>query len=77
MVLEIEIDAELRRRLEAAAAQRGLPVRDDVVSVIRRVVDDGSSPARSPIDADWSRLSATVFARDWKSDADAVYGNLA
>ena len=73
--LEIDIEPELRRRLEAGAAASGLSIRDYVVAVLRRAVaTQAGVPAR---DAEWSRLSAPTFARDWEWDADSIYDDLA
>ena len=74
--LTIEIEPDLRRRLETAAAERGVPVRDYVVGALREAL--GSDRSKSAADeAAWSRLSARSFARDWESDADAAYDDLA
>ncbi len=75
--LAIEIEPELRQRIETAAAERGMAVRDYVVAVLHNAL--ASSGAERPSDAsgEFSRLSIPSFARDWESDADAVYDDLA
>lgn len=74
--MTIEIAPELRTRI-AAAAERGVSERDYVVAVLRAALDrDGTETV--PSDArEWARLSAPSFARDWNSDADAIYDDLA
>jgi hypothetical protein len=75
--LAIEIEPELRSRIVAAAAERGMSVRDYVVAALRETLD-GTGPGRAGGDAaEWTRLPSRSFARDWESDADAVYDDLA
>lgn len=75
--LAIEIVPGLRKRIEAAAALRGVSVWDYVAAALREALDSNGEE-RSPNQyADWSRLSTRSFARDWESDADAVYDDLA
>jgi hypothetical protein len=73
----IDIDPTLRQRVEAAAAERCLSVRDYVISVLREALesDDTEQPAEQP--GEWSRLSIPSFARDWSSDVDAIYDDVA
>ena len=76
MRLTIDLEPELRRRVEAAAEERQLSVRDYVISALRDALK--RQPGQEPLDdAEWSQLSAAAFARDWESDADAVYDDLA
>jgi hypothetical protein len=75
--LAIEIEPELRTRVEAAAAERELSVRDYVAAVLRQAVEHHAENGISGQSSEWSQLSVPVFARDWESDADAVYDNLA
>ena len=75
--LSMDIERELRRRIEAAAAERHLSVRDYVVTTLRHAVGDRRTTDPPTGDVGWSRLSAPAFARDWESDADAVYDDLA
>lgn len=63
-------DHEGLLQIEATAARRGL---DYVVGTLRRDLAE-ADPQRG--DVDWSQLSAPVFARDWGSDADAIYDEL-
>ncbi|MBA3415345.1 MAG: hypothetical protein H0U10_08995 [Chloroflexia bacterium] len=75
--LAIEIEPELRTRIVAAAAERGVSVRDYVVAALRQALAS-TGPERAADDSiEWSRLSSRSFARDWDSDADAVYDALA
>ncbi len=73
-LLQVEVAPELRRQLEAAAARRGLSVRDYVGGALQR--DLARADQEAP-DGEWTRLSVPVFARDWESDADAIYDDLA
>ena len=74
----IEIEPELRARVEAAAAERGLPVRDYVAAVLRLALEHNGKdePSGQGLASEWSQLSVPAFARDWESDADAVYDDL-
>lgn len=72
----IEIEPELRARVEAAAAERGLSVQDYVAAVLRLAVERHGENGTSGQAREWSQLSAPAFARDWESDADAVYDDL-
>jgi hypothetical protein len=75
--LEIELEPELSRHIEAAAAQRGVSLRDYVVIALREAVEHANSLHLTPSSRDWSQLSDRAFARDWESEADAVYDDLA
>jgi hypothetical protein len=75
--LAIEIEPELRARVEAAATERGLSVRDYVVAVLRLALERHGENGTSGQASEWSQLSVPAFARDWESDADAVYDDLA
>jgi hypothetical protein len=70
--LSIEVEPELRRQIETAAADRDVSVHDYIISILKRaVVEDESDEA-----VGWARLSARSFARDWESEADQVYDHL-
>ena len=75
--LVIEIEPGLRKRIEAAAAERGVSPRDYVVAALREALNDNGSERWSDQSIAWSQLSAQVFARDWESGADAIYDDLA
>lgn len=75
--LAIELEPDLRRRIAAAAAERGMAIKDYVVEVLRQALDTNGVARRRDGSADWSRLSSRSFARDWDSDADSVYDDLA
>ena len=75
--LEIEIEPELSRYIEAAAAQRGVSLRDYVVIALREAVEHANPPILTQGSREWSQLSVMSFARDWESEADAVYDDLA
>lgn len=75
--LSIEVEPDLHRQIQAAAAAQRLCVRDYVVSALRRAVEGSPGDRSANGDAGWAALSAGAFARDWDSDADAVYDDLA
>lgn len=72
-LLTVEIEPALRQRIERAAAERGMPLRDYVAAALHAAV---ASTEHEQAVA-WSRLSVRSFARDWEADADAVYDDLA
>ena len=72
----IELEPELRSRIEAAAATRGVSIRDYVVAALQAALAGNKAEPAATSD-EWSRLSHGSFARDWDSDADAVYDGLA
>ena len=74
--LAIAIEPDLRARIEAAAAEQGLSIRDYVAAVLRLAVERNGNDGTSGQAREWTRLSAPAFARDWESDADAVYDDL-
>ena len=74
--LTIEVDRNLRRQIEQAAASHDLSVRDYVIAILERVTTAealGGSPENR---GEWAQLSAQAFARDWRSDEDSVYDDL-
>jgi hypothetical protein len=75
--LAIELEPELRRRIEAAAIERGVSIKEYVVSALRKALESNGAGRPSNESGEWSRLSHPSFARDWDSDADAVYDDLA
>ncbi len=72
--LSIDVEPELRQRIEREASSKNVSIQDYVVAVLRRATleaehdDDGKA---------WGQLSAHSFARDWTSDEDAVYDTIA
>lgn len=75
--LAIEIEPELRARIETAAAERGMSIRDYVVAALQEALARTGAEREDDRSGEWSRLSHRSFARDWDSDADAVYDGLA
>ena len=73
--LSIEIEPELRREIESAAAENALSLHDYVVAVLRRALDEEQDNALA-VNRAWAQLSARSFARDWNSDEDRVYDHL-
>jgi len=64
--VNIEVDLELQRRLEIAAAQCDVTVREYVLAAMEHALQAEDRD-------DWGRLSEPSFARDWDSAADAAY----
>jgi len=77
MRLAIEIEPGMRKRIEAAAAARGVSIKDYVVTALRQALDSSEPGRPSDVPGEWGNLSNGSFARDWISDADAVYDDLA
>ncbi len=67
--LSIDVDADLRRRIKIAAAEKDMSFRDLVVSILSEALAAAEETDRRA----WTSLSAASFARDWSSDADAIY----
>jgi predicted transcriptional regulator len=70
--LSADVDAELRRRVRIAAASSDRSVSEWIEAAVRHELEreeDRTAPV--------SRASAPAFARDWDSDEDAVYDELA
>jgi hypothetical protein len=66
--LSIGIEPELRRKIKATAAHKDLSVRDYILTILRRGVEEEAASARAETSA-----STRSFARDWKSEEDSVY----
>ncbi len=73
--LSIEIEPELRREIESAAAENALSLHDYIVAVLRRALGEEQNNFLATNQA-WAQLSARSFARDWDSDEDHVYDHL-
>ena len=73
--LTIAVAPELRQRLQAAAAAHQLSLPEYIETVLQQAlaVEERDTAATEAERADWSRLSARSFARDWDSEEDAVY----
>ena len=74
--LSIQIEIELRNRIEAAAVERDMSLRDYVAAALRDALDSQGVGRPSNDSDEWSRLSIPSFARGWESDADAIYDEL-
>jgi hypothetical protein len=73
--LVIDLNPELQRKIEAAAARRELAVPEFVIETVQRALE------REPEEGDdegaaWAQLSMRSFARDWDSEEDQVYDRL-
>lgn len=75
--LAIEIEPELRQRIESAAAEEGVSLRGYVVAALQEALEQPKATEETAAGGVWSRLSVPSFARDWDSDADAIYDELA
>ena len=67
--LSIEVDADLCRRLEAAAAQHDVTVQQYVLAAVEHTLEVEDRK-------DWARLSEPSFDRDWNSQDDEVYDRI-
>jgi len=74
--LTLEIEPDFYRRIEAAASGQGLPVQHYIVVFLREAFSNGAE-LQAVVANEWSRLSVPVFARDWDSEADSIYDELA
>jgi DNA-binding protein YbaB len=74
--LAIEIKPELRQRIESAAAEEGVSLRDYVVAALQEALEQPKATEETAASGAWSRLSVPSFAREWDSDADAIYDDL-
>ena len=74
--LLIDIEPELGRDLERAAARQQMSVPDFVVAVLRHVLDAEARGESHFERAEWMRLSVASFARDWQSAEDRAYDEL-
>lgn len=75
--LSVEVEPGLHRRVKIAAAERGISIKDYVVTVLEGVADEESRRrGDGEGSGDLAGLSAAAFGRDWKSEEDAVYDDL-
>ena len=70
--LSADVDAELRRRVRVAAASSDRSVSEWIEAAVRRELEREENQT-APV----SRASALAFARDWGSDEDSAYDELA
>jgi predicted transcriptional regulator len=70
--LSADVDAELRRRVRIAAASSDRSVGEWIEAAVRHELEREESQT-PPI----SRASAPAFGRDWDSEEDSVYDELA
>jgi hypothetical protein len=70
--LSIDVEPELLRKIKVISAQKDLSVRDYIVSILRRALEEeaASGPAEA---SGWAQLSTRSFARDWESEEDGAY----
>ena len=70
--LSADVDPELRRRVRIAAASTDRSVSDWIEGAVRRELEREESET-GPI----SRASVPAFGRDWGSEEDSAYDELA
>jgi hypothetical protein len=73
LTLLLEIEPDLGRELKRAAAQQDMHLPEYVVAILRRVMAAEARSDAGSDSAEWMRLSAASFARDWRSVEDRVY----
>ena len=74
--LSIDVEPELRRKIKLAATGRDLSIRDYVINILQHAIAEDEQQEALTEGTAWARLSASAFARDWASEADAVYDHL-
>lgn len=70
--LSADVDAELRRRVRVAAASSDSSVSEWIEAAVRHELEREETRTAAV-----SHASAPAFARDWDSDEDSVYDELA
>lgn len=70
--LTADVDPDLRRRVKVAAASSERSVSEWVEEAVRRELEREETESASV-----SRASVPAFARDWGSEDDSVYDELA
>jgi rRNA-processing protein FCF1 len=76
--LSADVEPELRRRVRVAAAASDRKVSDWISDAVKRELEREEAEAKSRAeDAHISQASLRAFERDWASEDDAVYDELA
>lgn len=70
--LTADVEPELRRRVKIAAVNRDSSVSEWIEEAVRRELEREEAEGMSI-----SHTSVPAFARDWNSDEDAAYDELA
>ena len=73
--VRITADAELRRRVKIAAVRTDRSVSEWIEGAVRRELERERTRTSETVTI--SRASVPAFARDWNSEDDAVYDELA
>lgn len=74
--LHIDVEPDLRRKIETAAAEQGLSLRDYVVTILQRAIEAEERNGSAIEGKGWAQHSAQSFARDWDSEEDREYDRL-
>ncbi len=75
--LSADVDPELRRRVRVAAAASDRKVSDWIAEAVKRELDREELENAQEASTSISHLSVRSFKRDWDSEDDAVYDQLA
>ena len=75
--LSADVEPELRRRVRVAAAASDRKVSDWISEAVKRELDREELENARGASAAISNLSIQSFNRDWDSEDDAVYDQLA
>lgn len=77
--LSADVEPELRRRVRVAAAASDRKVSDWIAEAVKRELEREEAEAKSRAEAEVtiSQVSLRAFERDWASEDDAVYDELA
>jgi hypothetical protein len=71
--LSIDVEPELRRRIEIAAAARGLSVPQYVEAILRQALEADAQRQDVVEQAAWSTLPADGLARDTEQDETSIH----
>ncbi len=75
--LSADVEPELRRRVRVAAAASDRKVSDWISEAVKRELDREELENAQEASVSISYLSVQSFKRDWNSEDDAVYDQLA
>lgn len=77
--LSADVEPELRRRVRVAAAASDRKLSDWISDAVKRELEreEAEAESRTKDDAHISQASLRAFERDWASEDDAVYDELA
>jgi hypothetical protein len=77
--LSADVEPDLRRRVRIAAAKSDRKVSEWIAEAVRRELEREESETKhqNPTESSITQASVRSFERDWDSEDDAVYDELA